>query len=132
MCDFEGEFSTFWTRYPLKVGKKAALKAYQARRRAGATAEEILEGLTRYLAFKKATGERHHNPATFLGPNEWVREPWTIPEAEAAPERKGNGEILVDGKFKRVWKPEIRERQVAASAGGRSGNLAIKLPGAGS
>lgn len=79
-CAFQDDFSLFWDRYPLKVGKKAALKAYQATRRKGATAGEIMEGLSRYLEFKDKAGERHHNPATFLGPNEW----W-------AEEFKGNG-----------------------------------------
>jgi hypothetical protein len=133
VCAFEGDFLTFWERYPLKVGKKAALKAYQARRRAGVTAEQITEGLTRYLAYKAATHERHHNPATFLGPSEYYAEPWTIPEAKAAPERKGNGpgEVALDPKFKRVWKPAITERRVAASPDKPAGNLKIELPGRG-
>ena len=126
LCDFE----LFWNRYPLKVGRKAALKAYQARRRAGAKPEDILEGLTRYLAFKAATQERHHNPATFLGPNEWWTEPWTIPEATATPEKRGNGptECVVDAKFKRPFEPIITER-VTRAASPETGNVQIELPG---
>ena len=126
LCDFE----IFWNRYPLKVGRKAALKAYQARRRAGAKPEDILEGLTRYLAFKAATQERHHNPATFLGPNEWWSEPWTIPEAKTAEEKRGNGptECVVDAKFKRPFEPIITER-VTRAASPKPGNVQIELPG---
>jgi hypothetical protein len=129
LCAFEKDFLTFWEAYPLKVGKKAALKAYQARRRAGAEAVEIIAGLARYLTYKKATNERHHNPATFLGPQELYAEAWTVPEAATAPERKGNGvgEPILDRKFKGVWKPEITERRAAAGTGG---NIEIKLPGA--
>ena len=134
LCAFEKDFSTFWERYPLKVGRKAALKAYQARRRAGAKPEDILEGLTRYLAFKASTQERHHNPATFLGPNEWWTEPWTIPEAKTAEEKRGNGpgECTVDPKFKRTWAPVITERRVAEPAErGPVGNVRVSLPGRG-
>lgn len=108
---FEREFLEFWERYPLKVGKKAALKQYQARRKAGAAAGEILEGLARYLAFKAAARERHHNPATFLGPNEWFREPWTITEEiEARQAGPRDEEPDVDPRFKREFKPDIRPR----------------------
>ena len=130
LCDFE----IFWERYPLKVGRKAALKAYQARRRAGAKPDDILAGLTRYLAFKASTQERHHNPATFLGPNEWWTEPWTIPEAKTAEEKRGNGpgECTVDPKFKRTWAPVITERRVAEPAErGPVGNVRVELPGRG-
>jgi len=110
---FEHEFSTFWERYPLKVGRKAALKAYQTRRRAGATAEEILAGLSRYLAYKEARQERHHNPATFLGPNEWFREPWTVQENDLArgrEKRRQDEEPVLDPKFRGEWTPISQER----------------------
>lgn len=109
---FEGEFDEFWNRYPLKVGKKAALKAYQARRREGIEQADILEGLTRYLAYKEASQERHHNPSTFLGPNHWFAEEWLITE-ELAAKRNGNagvGDSRLEDKFKGVWQPDIRER----------------------
>jgi len=129
LCAFEKEFSTFWDRYPLKVGKKAALKAYQARRRSGVTAEEILEGLSKYLAYKTATAERHHNPATFLGPNEWFREAWDVPAAKRAMDG-GNGrpenEPVLDKKFTRPFEPVITERKRGAEGDG--GNVQIHLP----
>ena len=127
LCDFEN----FWERYPLKVGRKASLKAYQARRRAGAEPGAILDGLTRYLAYKKATQERHHNPATFLGPNEWWSEPWKIPEAKVTGEKRGNGpgECVVDPKFKRPFEPIITERVAHKAVGGKGGNVQIELPG---
>jgi len=87
---WEQGFEEFWSAYPHKVGKKAAVKAYQARLREGAKHAEIMAGLKRYLAYKAATGERHHNPATFLGPNEWWKEPWVVPEVKALG-KKGPG-----------------------------------------
>ena len=125
---FEGDFKIFWERYPLKVGKKAALKAYQARRRAGAEPEAILDGLTRYLAFKTATQERHHNPATFLGPNEWWSEPWTIPEAKEDKRGNGPGECELDPKFKKAFVPIITERVAHNAADTKAGNVQIELP----
>ena len=62
------------------MGKLVALKAWQARRRAGVSAEDIMAGLKRYLAYKEATGETHLNASTFLGPNDRWAELWATPD----------------------------------------------------
>jgi hypothetical protein len=113
----------FWEKYPLKVGKKDALAAYQARRREGTPHGAIMDGLARYLPYKKAVGERHHYPATFLGPKEWWTEPFHVPEAvivtEETPKRD---EPTVDPKFREPFVPDIQERKphpdLGASAAG--------------
>lgn len=84
---FEGEFLEFWMMYPKKVGKQDSLKAWQARRREGVTAEQLMAGLIRYLAYKEATGEKQKNPATFLGPGRHWDESWEIP-AECQPTKR--------------------------------------------
>jgi hypothetical protein len=128
-CAYEEDFLNFWEQYPLKVGRKAALKAYQARRRNGTTHQDIMDGLSRYLEYKAAAQERHHNPATFLGPNEWYREPWTVTEAMTTPEANGRkeDEPILDEKFKGDWKPAIQERK--PKEGNGRGNVQIELPG---
>lgn len=72
---FEAEFETWWTLYPRKKERKAALSKYQATRRRGATPEELLTAVTNYAAHvrREDTEERYiKHGATFLGPNE----PW--------------------------------------------------------
>lgn len=123
------EFDLFWEAYPLKVGKKAALKAFQARRREGVTLEEITEGLSRYLAFKNATRQNLHHPSTFLGPNEWWREPWNIPEgSQGAKDAKAP---VLDPKFSRDFTPDIQPRKTTQPEDPNpqpAGNLNVNLP----
>lgn len=55
--EFESEFESIWKRYPKKQGKENALKAYiKARedKKKPVTADEVLEGLDRYIAYIKA------------------------------------------------------------------------------
>jgi len=133
-CAFEKDFFSFWEAYPNKVGRKKSLEKYQLARRRGHDHAEIMDGLGRYLAFKNSTGQNLHNPATFLGQQELFTEPWTIPEAKTAEEKRGNGpgECTVDPKFKRTWAPVITERRVAEPAErGPVGNVRVELPGRG-
>ena len=106
---FVRDFEEFWTAYPLKVGRKAALKAYQARRRAGVGALEITEGLGRYLKWSRATDTKLKHPSTFVGPDEWWAEPWTIPPTRPKG-GNGKGELVLDPKFKGDFTPVIEER----------------------
>jgi len=127
---YENEFSLFWEMYPKKIGKADALEKYQTRRRQGVAHAQLIEGLARYLAWATATDTTLKHPATFLGPKKWWSEPWTIPEAKATPEKRGNGptECVVDAKFKRPFEPIITER-VTRAASPKPGNVQIELPG---
>ena len=72
---FDDDFADWWAGYPRKAKREAALKAYRARRREGATAEELRQARDFYaLELEDAgTGERHTmHGATFLAP----RGPW--------------------------------------------------------
>jgi hypothetical protein len=79
-------FTTLWESYPKRAGsnsKHAARKAWDARRNAGVSADEMLAGVLRYAAFIRATQkegtEYVKQVATFLGTNEHWLEPWTCP-----------------------------------------------------
>lgn len=63
-------FDAFWSAYPRKVGKLAAMKAYQ-RARTVATAEEILAGVALYLQHKPDYADWCH-PTTFLTQGRWM------------------------------------------------------------
>ena len=74
---YESEFEEFWEDYPRKIDRKKSLKAYQARRRQGVPAAELLAGRDRYKAHLRSNGtdpKYIKHAATFLGPNEHWRE----------------------------------------------------------
>jgi len=70
----EDNFLTWWERYPRKVAKKDAVKAYVAAVKAGATPEDLLRALDGYLAELKKNGTEERFckfPATFLREDRW-------------------------------------------------------------
>lgn len=66
------DFGVFWQRFPLKVGKLAAIKAYIKARRI-ATAEDILNGIDTYIANKPDYAD-WCQPTTFLNQGRWMDE----------------------------------------------------------
>lgn len=67
-----GDFGEFWYRFPRRVGKLAAEKAYQKALR-GATHEEIMAGVERYIRTKPSYADWCH-PRTFLSQGRWMDE----------------------------------------------------------
>ena len=67
----EQEFSEWWSKYPRKVGKLAALKAFVIVRRNGASLEDLLAGITRYVQHKPAYADWCY-PVTFLRQGRWM------------------------------------------------------------
>ena len=66
------DFDTFWSRFPRKIGKLAALKEY-TRARTVATADEILAGVEQYRQHKPEYADWCH-PKTFLSQGRWMDE----------------------------------------------------------
>lgn len=90
---FEVEFDAAWAHYPRKDQRKASLKAYQARRRSGATAEQLLEATKAIAATMAAEGRmRHHIQlgSTFYGPDEHWLEALHPPATPAGPAPQGD------------------------------------------
>lgn len=76
-------FDTLWAAYPKRAGgnsKSDAHRAWAARLKSGATADEMLAGVQRYARYCEATGkigtEYVKQAATFLGRGEHFRELW--------------------------------------------------------
>ena len=70
----EKNFLAWWERYPRKVAKKDAAKAYAAAIKAGAAPEDLLRALDGYLAELKKNGTEERFckfPATFLREDRW-------------------------------------------------------------
>ena len=72
---FDTEFlEQFWAIWPNKVGKPAAAAAFQKARKRGATLDQVLEGVRRYV--RENPPERSWlNPATFLNQDRFLDEP---------------------------------------------------------
>jgi hypothetical protein len=55
----ESDFNEAWTLYPNKKERKAALRAYGARRKAGADAADLLAAVQHYAAVKAGTDPKY-------------------------------------------------------------------------
>jgi len=72
---FDTEFlEQFWAIWPNKVGKPAAAAAFQKARKRGATLDQVLEGVRRYVR-EKPPERSWLNPATFLNQDRFLDEP---------------------------------------------------------
>jgi len=87
------EFETIWSLYPKRTGansKRAAFRAWQARLKAGVPQEEILNGVRRYAGYCDDRGNAGTSyvkmAATFLGPDEWWKEPWNSTDDNGRPD----------------------------------------------
>lgn len=67
-------FDQFYKRYPHKVGKGAAVRAFDKARRSGAPWQKITTSLERYIR-EKPPDRAWCNPATWLNEGRWDDEP---------------------------------------------------------
>lgn len=91
------DFEEIWAEYPKRAGgdsKREGYLAFRARRQAGATAIEILEGVRRYALYCTATDkigtEFVKQLRTFLGKSRYYLEPWTLPRAAGTHSQRRN------------------------------------------
>lgn len=82
---YSEEFELAWKEYPKRAGgnsKADAFKAWTARIKSGATAQELIDGVRRYAAYVTAAGKLNteyvKQASTFFGPSKHYEEPWTI------------------------------------------------------
>jgi hypothetical protein len=86
---FTADFDEWWDRYPRKLDKAQARKAYIARRRSDVSADDLLAALHHYNSHTIGAELKHVKyPATFLngydGPwSEWVNGPPETPDVVA-------------------------------------------------
>ncbi len=70
--NFEEEFETLWSKYPVKQGKTNALKSFTKARINGVEYETISKGLGKYLEYCKATEwYRPKNGSTWFNQQSW-------------------------------------------------------------
>lgn len=82
------EFELAWREYPKRAGgnsKVDAFKAWTARIKSGATAQELTDGVRRYADYVTAAGKLNteyvKQAKTFFGPGMHFSEPWAIQQA---------------------------------------------------
>lgn len=118
---YSTEFEQWWNEYPRKIEKRTAFKAWKARLNAGATVEEITEGLERYRKYIAATGLEVKYPATFLGPDRHWEEKYQVQEKTVGIQGGADGAVL-PAKFSEPMEPILHERP-APKSGETDGNL---------
>ncbi|WP_258114544.1 helix-turn-helix domain-containing protein [Escherichia coli] len=86
--EYSPEFEQAWQEYPKRAGgnsKSAAFKAWKARLREGIKPEAMLDGVKRYAAWVRATGNTGtqfvKQAATFFGPDRHFEDFWQQPAA---------------------------------------------------
>ncbi|HAX6903076.1 TPA: helix-turn-helix domain-containing protein, partial [Escherichia coli] len=86
--EYSSEFEQAWQEYPKRAGgnsKSAAFKAWKARIREGIKPETMLDGVRRYAAWVRATGNTGtqfvKQAATFFGPDRHFEDFWQQPAA---------------------------------------------------
>jgi hypothetical protein len=82
----EADFDRCWIAYPRRIARLAALRAYTARRRAGATAEELHTAVEHFAAAMAGRSPEHIlHGATFFGPDERWRDYLDPPPTQPPP-----------------------------------------------
>jgi len=104
--DYSSEFEQFWKAYPKREGgnsKKGAFKAWKARLRAGAKADDLIMSASRYaehMAVQGRIGTSFVKQAsTFLGPDDHWQEVLTSNVHPIATARNGMRPALKPGEF---------------------------------
>lgn len=100
---YSEEFEQAWREYPKRAGgnsKADAFKAWTARIKSGATAQELIDGVRRYAAYVTAAGKLNtefvKQASTFFGPSKHYEEPWT---ATAAAGKRDPNMVSQPGKL---------------------------------
>lgn len=98
---YSPDFETAWQIYPKRAGgnpKASAFKAWKARLKEGVKTDEMLEGVKRYAAYVRTTGNAGSQyvkqAVTFFGPDRHFEESWLAP---SAPGGKRPGMLPVSG-----------------------------------
>jgi hypothetical protein len=75
LAESTSEFENWWQQYPKRVGKLKAEQAYSAAKKK-ATADELLEGASRYAAERAGQDPKYtKHPTTWLNAGGWLDEP---------------------------------------------------------
>ncbi len=82
-------FDQFWKKYPHKIGKRAAVKAFAPAKQTGVPWARVIFALERYIA-EKPPDRAWCNPATWLNGGRWDDEPAALTRSTGPPGRGDN------------------------------------------
>lgn len=99
-----GSFERFWSAFPNKVGKPAALKAFQ---KVAREIDAILEGVERYIR-EKPSDRPWLNPSTFLNQRRWEDQPAPVQSVSSLYDMRKDGLALL---LKDIERREDESRQ---------------------
>lgn len=88
--DKKQTFDLFWKNYPLKVGKGAAIKAFEKAIRV-TDPDVIIKGAQRYFADPNRSQAYTAHPATWLNAHRWLDDP--LPPRNFSPDDKREKEL---------------------------------------
>jgi hypothetical protein len=96
--NYMNEFEQFWSSYPLKVGKGAAIKAWlKAVKRA--TPQIIIEGACRYASDPNRDAAFTAHASTWLNSDRWGDSPLPPKSLRNSPQRLDNTPTIVPPRF---------------------------------
>jgi uncharacterized protein YdaU (DUF1376 family) len=110
---------TFWPRYPHKVSKKDAAKAFAKARMAGDSLELIMAGLDRYIATKPLE-YNWKDPCTFLNGEHFNDQPAPVSRGSPRPSTNGMSEVL--DEIRRAKASEISSESTSWATPGKPAN----------
>ncbi len=110
MSQHEAEWEAFWAKYPRRVAKLAAKKAYQQARRM-ASQEELLAGVDAYIQHKPAYCEWAH-ASSWLRAGRWLDE-WDDVPVKPRIYWWDECKALHGGTCIKQWDHEIKKRDIA-------------------
>ncbi|WP_235044661.1 hypothetical protein [Methylohalobius crimeensis] len=131
-------FEEAWRCYPRRSGnnpKKAAYRAWAARRKAGVAAEALLDGVIRYARYCQTTGivsTRYvMRASTFFGPDEPYAQAWETPspgDSGGSGSRNPSELEAHNAAVAEAWiPPELRSDNYRAPDAPLSRNMRIAL-----
>ena len=103
------EFELAWKEYPKRAGgnsKADAFKAWTARIKSGATAQELTDGVRRYADYVTAAGKLNteyvKQASTFFGPSKHYEELWSfeVPTGKRDPNSISQPDKLIPSGFR--------------------------------
>lgn len=110
----DSEFPKWYRTYPHKVGRGQAEKAFRKARREGASLDDLIAGVQRYIRDKPADRDWRY-PATWLNGKGWMDEP--AAQTAPVPHARGSPAGYVDDDNKRradwdsAWATAIEKDQ---------------------
>jgi hypothetical protein len=106
----KGDFESWYSIYPHKVGKAAAKKSYESAIKKSSE-EDLIQGVKNYIR-SKPPDRPYCNPSTWLNQERWLDQPQEITQTKG----NGNGKYTSDDALREIF-AEIEARETDSGDG---------------